>query len=621
MMAGRMRKAITADSPPTIERALDEAAADYAGRMIDDGEVLDCFIEAHKEKRTLQEKVRDAIRAIVRKLTGVEKKQAQTAEGKLTAALEAATRQAETLQGESSDGTMGATRNSLKEDGRNERGKAGSGGLQKGSGREFGQTFNGERNKGTRSVRGELSAAAGRYGGVNPSFGQTPIRSWAEGHTVEPSEGSVAYAEQQTAVDYGVPSFVVADAVWAKNKGRAPAFAAGGQIYFRETLPEENRGMFAPHEITHVMRQTGYKPYLEFVERTPEMLNMSDPLTRQLLDHTAKHQGVDGTNADPTRLYDELNATIYGHYAANKMEGLHASLHQVFYDFDAYISELAELHERFKADNQRKTRFSLKAPVEETENLIALHNLTEEKLWGDLRLGGFPMPSIAVTRIDVPHTNFGDITLVMDKRSIDPKANRKNTVYSADAWTPTFPQVEYAADPAAERRISGRLRELSGKVDEMFRQDLYRITYDMEDLLNRYGGEDGLLRQVMDNYGLKAAYLEDAGHHVSAATVQREADKGYSQDRVEKYRAIVEALGTDDPDEIGHIPLKELRDRYGDELEAAFPGMTKSTFRLSNIIRQVQAYLQGQGGEPVYETVTDTAATRRGHAGDCHSKH
>ena len=258
-----------------------------------------------------------------------------------------------------------------------------------------------------------------------------------------------------------------------------------------------------------------------------------------------------------------------------------------------------------------ETRFSMKSPVEETKNLIALHNLTEEKLWGDLRLGGFPMPSIAVTRIDVPHTNFGDITLVMDKRSIDPKANRKNTVYSADAWTPTFPQVEYAADPAAERRISGRLRELSGKVDEMFRQDLYRITYDMEDLLNRYGGEDGLLRQVMDNYGLKAAYLEDAGHHVSAATVQREADKGYSQDRVEKYRAIVETLGTDDPDEIGHIPLKELRDRYGDELETAFPGMTKSTFRLSGIIRQVQAYLQDQGGEPVYETATDAAATRR----------
>ena len=99
----------------TYEQAMDEVAADYAGRMIDDGKVLDRFIEAHKENRTLLEKVRDAIQAIVRKLTGAEKKQAQTAEGKLTAALEAAAKWTETLQGESSDGTMGATRNSLKD--------------------------------------------------------------------------------------------------------------------------------------------------------------------------------------------------------------------------------------------------------------------------------------------------------------------------------------------------------------------------------------------------------------------------------------------------------------------------------------------------------------------------
>lgn len=64
----------------------------------------------------------------------------------------------------------------------------------------------------------------------------------------------MAYAEQRAAVDYGVPSFVVADAAWAKNKGSTPAFSADGQIFFRETLPEKNRGMFAPHEVTHVMR-------------------------------------------------------------------------------------------------------------------------------------------------------------------------------------------------------------------------------------------------------------------------------------------------------------------------------------------------------------------------------
>lgn len=77
---------------------------------------------------------------------------------------------------------------------------------------------------------------------------------------MEPAKGSVAYAEQRTAVDYGVPSFVVADAAWAKNKGSTPAFSADGQIFFRETLPEKNRGMFAPHEVTHVMRQVRVRP-------------------------------------------------------------------------------------------------------------------------------------------------------------------------------------------------------------------------------------------------------------------------------------------------------------------------------------------------------------------------
>ena len=43
-------------------------------------------------------KVRDAIRAIIDVLTGREKQLAQTAEGKLTAALEAAAKQAESLQ-------------------------------------------------------------------------------------------------------------------------------------------------------------------------------------------------------------------------------------------------------------------------------------------------------------------------------------------------------------------------------------------------------------------------------------------------------------------------------------------------------------------------------------------
>ena len=102
----------------TYEAALDEAAANYAGRMIEDGQVLDDFIQKHRQDRTLLEKIRDAIRALVRKLTGAEKKAAQTAEGKLSAALEAAERQVErNAQNQREDeDNVSETKYSLKND-------------------------------------------------------------------------------------------------------------------------------------------------------------------------------------------------------------------------------------------------------------------------------------------------------------------------------------------------------------------------------------------------------------------------------------------------------------------------------------------------------------------------
>ena len=74
----------------SMDEALDEAAANYAGEMIANTDVLNEFIRRHSEDRTLLEKLRDAIREIVGKLTGKAKQQAQTAEGLLQQAFEAA---------------------------------------------------------------------------------------------------------------------------------------------------------------------------------------------------------------------------------------------------------------------------------------------------------------------------------------------------------------------------------------------------------------------------------------------------------------------------------------------------------------------------------------------------
>ena len=551
----------------TYEQAMDEVAADYAGRLIDDGKVLDDFIERHRDDRTLLQKVRDAIRSLIDKLTGAEKKKAQTAEGKLTAALEAAARQAKTLQGEGGNDTMAATRNSLKEDGKDGQESETGGRPGAGSREGYGQSADREGKGQDGRVRRELSAASGRHGGVNPSFGAKPVRSWAEGHTVEPAKGSVAYAEQRTAVDYGVPSFVVADAAWAKNKGSTPAFSADGQIFFRETLPEKNRGMFAPHEVTHVMRQVGYKPYLDFVERTPTMLNMSDGMTRVLLNHVAEHQHTTLENADPARLYDEFNATMYGHIAVGKADMfVDGPAAHVFHDFDAYAKELGELHERFKAANQKETKFSLKAPVEETDKLLALHNKDENSILAAIKLGGLPMPSIAIVKARDGHTKYGPISLVFSKDTIDPQLFRANKVYGGDAWTPTAPRVDYPVNSKKASQVEHELHRLAGDVSVaggIFGNSAALRSVGIDDTSTRSTAE--LAEKLASTDTVRAAYLADQGKSLEPVKMDKVWDK-FGNDTLQK---VVDRLGVNTLAEIeASLETGEsVKDALGDNAE------------------------------------------------------
>ena len=256
-------------------------------------------------------------------------------------------------------------------------------------------------------------------------------------------------------------------------------------------------------------------------------------------------------------------------------------------------------------------RFSLDKPVEETKTLIAMHNLTEEKLEKAIDLGGFPMPSIAVTRADIPHTNFGEITLVMDKGTVDPKADRRNDVFSADAWTPTFPRTEYEANSEVEDRVRRTLQELERKIAPQFQGNLRRVMYGLEDLLNSYDGEENLIAHVLDNDGLKAVYLESQGKHIDEVQVEREVPKRYNQAATEKYEAIIAALGTRDPAEIGTMPLKDIRDNFGAELEKVVPGISKTSLRLSRFMQQTIDYLMDDGSGPETEMVVDQNATRQ----------
>lgn len=71
-------------------------------------------------------------------------------------------------------------------------------------------------------------------------------------------------------------------------------------------------------------------------------------------------------------------------------------------------------------------------------NLVAYHNISADGLSKALKLGGLPVPSIAITNKDIEYNNFGDISLVIPKEVVDPKTT---PIFSRDAWTQTFPHI------------------------------------------------------------------------------------------------------------------------------------------------------------------------------------
>lgn len=286
----------------SYEAALDEAAANYAGRMIEDGKVLDDFIEKHRDNRTLLEKVRDAIRSIIAKLTGAERRQAQTAEGKLTAALEAGAKQASALQ---------------------------------------------------------------------------------KGGSVVGTEGG-----------------------YAKVNGK----------------------------------------------------------------------------------------------------------------------------------------FSLKGVVEDNGELLALHNLTEKNLLDALELGGLPMPSIAVVRAETGHTKYGDISLVLDKSSIDPQADWRNKVYGGDAWTPTAPKIEYEPTKQAEDRLRDKYYDLARRIGYDKARPLYNYATDLEEELNRNGGEQAIIEKHLDDTSMMNLYLADTGRDM-VEDIYKEIVHRIDDATREQYDFIINALG------------------------------------------------------------------------------
>jgi hypothetical protein len=341
----------------TQDEVMDEIAADFAGDMMENP---DLFREFSQSNRTAAQKLLDSLKEFIAKVKSIftgkaRDATAQETYGKDFAELEAVAQKWQEAFDAAEQRVIMKTESTFTEGTEYERkGRAGKEAYGRGEG-EGRTTGRGE----DQTVRGEFSPSSERYGEVSADFGEKPYRAWVNGNIVTPAPGTVSYDAQETAFAFRIPSFVVSDAAWVKERGAnaSPAFSVHGQIFFRETAPERNKGMLAPHEIMHVMRQVNFQPYIEFLEHTPDLLNFSDTVTQILLEQVAGHQGATLETADPARLYDEFNATVYGHIATGQTELFTDGVGKnVFHDFSAYVKEVNSIYEQFKGRDKNVNR-------------------------------------------------------------------------------------------------------------------------------------------------------------------------------------------------------------------------------------------------------------------------
>ncbi len=169
---------------------------------------------------------------------------------------------------------------------------------------------------------------------------------------VLPQSGTLEAEAKNELSKYSVEGYIVKKSVWDRDD---PAFSNAGRIYIREGIEEKYRKKIIPHETTHVMKQLEYKPYLDFVEKTPDMINLYSERASRIINRAAKHKKIDlfaMTDSNIIDLYDEINAMVYCDYAAGNIKGKLLDIcNEIFYDFDSYIKELSAIHEQFKKDN------------------------------------------------------------------------------------------------------------------------------------------------------------------------------------------------------------------------------------------------------------------------------
>lgn len=244
-------------------------------------------------------------------------------------------------------------------------------------------------------------------------------------------------------------------------------------------------------------------------------------------------------------------------------------------------------------------RFSLKEPVEETKDLIAVHNMNAEDLKRTLQLGGMPMPSIAIVKGKIGHENFGEISLVFGKDTIDPEGMKENRVYGADAWTPTVPQIDYEVDSKKAKAFENEVGEKASRfADGIFSSYSVLRSIGVDESTRKT--ENEVAKELAGQDAVIAAYLEEQGKAMEPVYEYKE--KPYDRHGNDALRAYIQKKGTDELRKL----VQDMESGAVDWMEAVQGEMDRYREAIEPELRKrAQGFFKSRPAEAVEKKVTE----------------
>lgn len=354
-----------------------------------------------------------------------------------------------------------------------------------------------------------------------------------------------------------------------------PPDAAGEYAYPAQRLITKNANnakMRASAELNNLLEVSEFSHWARDLKKHPEATLGFDYYTTKFEVGGHLFEGlINIANSEKGRVF----------YDITKIKEIPGTIEKRATPMAQSASDSGDLSGESVSQNQAdvKQRFSLSEPVERAGNLIAEHNLTQEKLEKALEIGAFPSPSIAIVQAEQGHTNYGDYSVVFPASTIDPEADSRNRVYGADAWTPTSSNatVEYRVDADAKRSFERSIRDLSGQVaDGIFRGDSTLGKAGIEEETTKTSRE--IAEQIAQYPEVKAAYLADKGENISPVYKDREYDnignaalQRYTDNvGVQNLARIIVQMYVGDANSVAQAELQRVRQAIGEEYAERF---------------------------------------------------